>query len=41
MDWLDTARSLAVVAGLIIGALAVAATLVVGAMCWLLNHPVD
>jgi hypothetical protein len=41
MDWLDTARNLAVVAGLIVGALAVTATLVVGAMCWLLNHPMD
>jgi hypothetical protein len=41
MDWLATARSLAVVAGLIVGAFAVMAALVIGALCWLLNHPKD
>jgi hypothetical protein len=41
MDWLDTVRSLAVVAGLFVGVLAVTGTLVIGAMCWLLNHPKD
>ncbi len=41
MDWLEIARRLAVVAGLIAGVVAVTATLVVGAMVWLLNHPKD
>lgn len=41
MDWLEVARHLAVVAGLVVGSLAVMGGLVFGAMVWFLNHPKD